>query len=208
MRLTLPKIYPLTDVSTAALSHLEQVKRLVAGGATLIQLRDKRASPAEFYEAAAAVIKFARPKNIKIIINDRVDIALAVKADGVHLGQNDLPPEKARRILGEKAIIGFSTHNVSQAAAASKLPVDYIAIGPVFATISKANPDPVTGLQTLDKVRQMTGDLPLVAIGGITFENVEAVFQSGADSVAVISSVLNPANKISVNFKRLNQVYC
>lgn len=187
------------------ISHLEQVKRLIAGGATLIQLREKRAAPKDFYESAKAVINFARTQNVKIIINDRVDIALAAKADGVHLGQDDLPIEAARKILGDKAIIGFSTHTPAQAAEAAKLPVDYIAIGPVFQTSSKENPDATLGLEKLKKVREAVGDFPLVAIGGINVENAASVLQSGADSLAVISAILNPADRISENLKRFKR---
>src|SRR5687768_11240200 len=137
MKFSLPKIYPITDVSISKLSHLEQVEKLIEGGAKLIQLRDKNASSKDFYEAAKKVIEFARPKKVKIIINDRVDIALVLKADGVHLGQDDLPPPHARKILGNKAIIGFSTHTLSQAVEAVNLPIDYLAIGPIFPTSSK-----------------------------------------------------------------------
>lgn len=202
MHFKLPKIYPLTDVSITKLSHLEQVKRLIAGGATLVQLRDKRSAPKDFYEAAKACVEYARPRNVKIIINDRADIALAAKADGAHLGQADLPPENTRKILGNKAIIGFSTHTLAQAAEAAKFPVDYIAVGPIFATLSKENPDAIVGLEKLKKVRETIGDFPLVAIGGINFENAASVLQSGADSLAIIGAILNPADKISNNIKR------
>ncbi|MGI8469281.1 MAG: thiamine phosphate synthase [Pyrinomonadaceae bacterium] len=201
MHFKLPKIYPLTDVSITKLSHLEQVERLIAGGASVIQLRDKRAAPKDFYESAKACVEFAKSKNVKIIINDRVDIALAAKADGVHLGQNDLPPENARKILGDKAIIGFSTHSILQAAEAARLPIDYIAVGPIFATFSKENADAIVGLENLKKVREKIGDFPLVAIGGINFENAESVLQSGADSLAIIGAILNPTDKISENVK-------
>lgn len=205
MNFKLPKVYPLTNVSITKLSHLEQVEKLIAGGAAMIQLREKNASPKDFYEAAKSVISFARPRGVRIIINDRIDIALAVKADGVHLGQDDLPPAKARKILGGKAIIGFSTHNISQAVEALKFPVDYIAIGPIFATVSKENPDAVVGLGNLKKIRQAIGSFPLIAIGGINFENATPVLQNGANSLAVIGAILNPPDKISENFARLNQ---
>ncbi len=133
MNFNFPKIYPITDVRLTKLSHAEQVEKLIEGGAKIIQLREKYASPKDFYESANNALEIARRHNVKIIINDRVDIALALKADGVHLGQDDLPPEQARKILGERAIIGFSTHNIKQAIPAIKLPVNYIAIGPVFA---------------------------------------------------------------------------
>lgn len=202
MKILLPKIYPITDVSITELSHLEQVKKLIAGGAEFIQLREKHASPKEFYEAAKEVLEYVRGRNVKIIINDRADIALSLKADGVHLGQDDLPPERARKILGEKAIIGFSTHNIEQAAQAVKWPIDYVAIGPVFATGTKENPDPVVGVEGLKKVRESIGNFPLAAIGGINFENAEHVLSNGADSIAVISSILRPAANISENFRR------
>src|SRR5229473_375661 len=112
--------------------------RLIRGGATVIQLRDKDASPREFYHQAAAALQVARNHGAKLIINDRVDVALALKADGVHLGQSDLPVEAARSLLGEDAIIGFSTHNLQQAKLASELPVDYMAFGPIFPTLTKS----------------------------------------------------------------------
>ncbi|MFL6284963.1 MAG: thiamine phosphate synthase, partial [Pyrinomonadaceae bacterium] len=126
-----------------------------------------------------------------LIINDRADIALALGADGVHLGQDDMPPEAARSLLGGGAVVGFSTHGVEQAIAAARLPVDYIAVGPIFKTASKENPDPVVGLEGLRRVREAVGRLPLVAIGGVTRENVPSVLDAGADSVAVISALLN-----------------
>src|SRR5688572_28055033 len=112
---SLPKLYPITDTRLSKLSHAEQVERLAAGGATLIQLREKTASPRDFYEAALAAMKIARALSVRIIINDRVDIAVAVGADGVHLGQQDLPPDRARPLLSSEAIVGFSTHNLKQA---------------------------------------------------------------------------------------------
>ena len=202
MTFSLPKIYPITDISITNLSHLEQTKRLVAGGAKIIQLREKKASSAEFYGAAQEVMLFARQQNVKIIINDRVDIALAVGADGVHLGQNDLPPDEARKILGEKAIIGFSTHNIEQALEAVKLPINYLAIGPIFATNTKENPDAIVGIEGLLKVRETIRDFPLVAIGGINFENAPNILANGADSIAVISAILTPASHISENIHR------
>src|SRR5688572_3815519 len=140
---SLPKLYPITDTRLTGLSHAEQVERLAAGGATLIQLRDKTASPRAFYEAALSAMKIARALNVRIIINDRVDVAAAVRADGVHLGQGDLPPDRARAVLSPGAIIGFSTHNLKQALEADSTSADYIAFGPVFQTSTKENPDPV-----------------------------------------------------------------
>lgn len=196
MSFLLPKLYPITDISISKLSHLEQVKQLVAGGAEMIQLRDKHSSPKDFYESAKAVMEFTHDKNVKIIINDRVDIALAVKADGAHLGQDDFPIINARQILGNKAIIGFSTHSINQAIEAVKLPLDYIAIGPIFATSTKENPDDVVGLNGLKDVRKAIGEFPLVAIGGINFEKSKEVLKCGADSLAIISGLLNSPQEI------------
>ena len=176
---------------------------MIAGGATFIQLRDKYASPEDFYDSAKKALQAARERNVKIIINDRVDIALALKADGVHLGQDDVPPEYARKILGEKAIIGFSTHNLRQALAAVKLPIDYLAIGPVFTTRTKENPDNIVGIKTVKKVREAIGDFPLVAIGGITAENFRDVLNAGASSAAIISDLLSDAGNISSKLKTL-----
>jgi thiamine-phosphate pyrophosphorylase len=194
VKLELPKIYPITDAAISGLSHVEQVKKLIDGGARIIQLREKHASPRDFFESAARAIQFARRSEVRIIINDRVDIALALKADGVHLGQDDMPPDKAREILGPDAIIGFSTHSVKQASAAIALPVDYIAIGPIFETLTKEDSDDVVGLGGLGQVRAAVPDLPLVAIGGITLENINAVLAAGANSAAIIGAIIsNPA---------------
>jgi thiamine-phosphate pyrophosphorylase len=195
MRIKLPKLYPITDARLSGLSHAEQVGRLGAGGATFVQLREKHQSPLDFYRAAEDALAVARRLKMRLIINDRVDIALAIGADGVHLGQDDLPPAAARELLGDEAIIGFSTHTLEQALAAAQLPVDYIALGPIFNTSSKENPDAVVGLDGLRMVRRAVGPMPLVAIGGITFETAAATLAAGADSIAVISLLLkNPAN--------------
>jgi thiamine-phosphate pyrophosphorylase len=201
LKINLPKIYPITDTRLTGLSHVEQVVRLINGGAKFIQLREKYASPREFFDDARIAVEIARKHSVKIIINDRVDIALALKADGVHLGQDDLPPAKAREILGENAIIGFSTHNIEQAVKAVKLPIDYLAIGPVFTTTTKENPDESVGIEGVKRVRDAIGDFPLVAIGGITMENCRGVFTSGANSIAVIKSVLFPPDKIAENLR-------
>ena len=198
MPFELPKLYPITDRRLSGLSHAAQVARLCEGGARLVQLREKHLSPREFYREAEGALKVARSRGVRLVINDRADIALAVGADGVHLGQDDMPPEAARALLGEGAVIGFSTHGVEQAVAAARLPVDYIAIGPVFATQSKENPDPSVGLEGVARVREAVGRLPLVAIGGITQENARSVLDAGADSVAVISALLAPADPAEI----------
>jgi thiamine-phosphate pyrophosphorylase len=203
LNFNLPKIYPITDARLTKLSHAEQVEKLIAGNAKIVQLRDKYAAPKDFYASAIKALEIARRQNVKIIINDRADIALALNADGVHLGQEDLPPEQARRILGEKSIIGFSTHNVAQAVEAVKLPVDYIAIGPVFPTKTKENPDKIIGIETIRKAREAIGNFPLVAIGGITLKNFRDVLDAGADSVAIVSDLLSDTEKITEKMKIL-----
>jgi thiamine-phosphate pyrophosphorylase len=190
------RLYPITDVRISGLSHAEQVARFSAGGATLIQLRDKYLSPREFYGEAEAALRMAHSRGARLIINDRVDVALALHADGVHLGRDDLSPSVARRLLGEGALIGFSTHNVEQAHAAADMPVDYIAIGPIFSTATKADPDPIVGLDGLRRVREVIGGIPLVAIGGITAQNAPKVISAGADAVAVISALLTDPPRI------------
>ena len=155
-----------------------------------MQVREKHLSPREFYREAEDALRVARELGVKLIINDRVDIALALRADGVHLGQDDLPPAAARELLGERAVIGFSTHDEEQAREAIRLPVDYLAIGPIFQTSSKENPDAVVGLEGLRRVRKVVGQIPLVAIGGVRAENVPRVLAAGADAVAVISLLL------------------
>ena len=197
MPFLLPKVYPITNRNISGLSHAAQVSRLIGGGAKLIQLREKDLSSQQFYLEAEKALEIARQKNVKILINDRVDLALCLKADGVHLGQDDLPPEMARKILGDQAIIGFSTHNLTQAIEAAKMPIDYLAIGPIFGTQTKENPDPLVGLENLKRVRAAIGDFPLVAIGGITPKNAKDVFSAGANSVAVISELLKEPDFIT-----------
>ena len=202
---SIPRLYPITDTELSGLSHEEQVKRLVAGGATLIQLRDKRMSAGAFYEAARPAVEIGRQHGARILINDRVDVCLAVGADGVHLGQDDLHPVEARRLLGEEAIIGYSTHSVEQALEAEAFPIDYLAIGPIFSTTSKEKPDPEVGLEGLQRVRARVSSLPLVAIGGITESLAEKVIGAGADSVAMISGLLVPSILLTQRTQQLLQ---
>ena len=200
------RLYPITDVQVSGLSHAKQVAQLIEGGARVIQLREKRAAPREFYRAAEASVIAAQARGTQIIINDRADIALALGADGVHLGQDDLPPEAARKLLGPDAIIGLSTHNLLQAQLAASLPVNYIAIGPIFPTATKDNPAAVVGLAGLRQVRNVVGAIPLVAIGGITAENAARVIAAGADAVAVISALLSGESRISDTTHRFLQL--
>jgi thiamine-phosphate pyrophosphorylase len=182
-------LYPLTDRAISGLPHHEQIRVLAQKGIGIVQLREKHLPSREFYLEALAARRVANEVGIKLIINDRVDIALAIQADGVHLGQDDLPAEAARQILGTSAIIGVSTHNLAQARIASQMPVDYVAVGPIFATSTKAAPSPTLGLGGLRRIRGELRGTPLVAIGGITKARFTEVLEAGADALAVISDL-------------------
>lgn len=205
MTFKLPTIYPITDRHLSGLTHLEQTRRLIDGGARLIQLREKVGSSREFFEAAVQTIEYANVHGVSIVINDRIDIAMSAGAAGVHLGQSDMPPEKARLLLGDKAIIGYSTHTLEQARRAATLPVNYIAFGPIFATKTKVDPDAVVGLEAVSRIREAIGDIPLVAIGGINIDSIEDVLAAGADSVAMISSIIGNAANITAILLDLNE---
>ncbi|MFL6466786.1 MAG: thiamine phosphate synthase [Pyrinomonadaceae bacterium] len=198
----LPKIYPLTDRNLSGLSHLEQLMALAEGGARIVQIRDKHASSREYFDSVQQCLKFSSGNNIKLIVNDRVDIAMVLNADGVHLGQEDLPPVEARKLLGPNVIIGFSTHTIEQAAEATRAPIDYIAFGPIFQTTTKSDHENIVGLELLQEVRQQTGDLPLVAIGGIDLSNLADVFAAGADSAAMISALVADPPNIAENTRK------
>jgi thiamine-phosphate pyrophosphorylase len=195
----LPRLYPITDRRLSGLAHAEQLARLCEAGARLVQLREKALPPRELYAELLEALKVARSFGARLIVNDRVDLALAAGADGVHVGQDDVPPEAARALLGEGRLVGFSTHNIEQAAAAARLPVDYVAVGPVFGTSSKENPDPVVGLEGVRRVREAVGGrIKLVAIGGITRETAPSVLEAGADSVAVIGALVNTSDPAEI----------
>lgn len=203
MNFQLPRIYPITDTIISSLKHAEQVEHLLAGGATFIQLREKNDSAQAFFDDAANALRLARNAKAAIIINDRVDIALALGAHGVHLGQTDMPVNAARQLLGPEAIIGYSTHNLDQVKAALELPIDYLAFGPIFATRTKQNPDPVAGLDQLGAAKSIAGKRPVVAIGGIDQATLADVFSSGADSAAMVSEILSAPGQIAANLRKL-----
>jgi thiamine-phosphate pyrophosphorylase len=217
--MVLPRLYPIIDFSCFAahpdpiMAIVRYAEELIAAGATLIQLRDKSQpeQPRRLLSCARELRRVTWSTGTKpratLIINDRVDLCLAADADGVHLGQDDLSPAAARRIFDQvkdekSRIIGFSTHNLAQVIEADAFPVDYIAIGPVFTTGSKANPDPVVGLDGVREARRITKK-PLVAIGGITRQNCRQVKDAGADSVAVISDLLESPAKAVADFLRV-----
>lgn len=206
MEIKLPKIYPITDTSISGLSHTEQVRRLLQGGAKLIQLRDKVAPSRSFLDDARNALRATRTAGAKLLINDRVDIALALAADGVHVGQLDMPVEAARRLLGDRAIIGFSTHDVEQARHALTLPIDYLAFGPIYSTKTKENSDPIVGLKPLGEVKAIAGSLPVVAIGGIDESRINDVLMAGANSIAIISALLADPAHITKTFRNLTDM--
>jgi len=180
-----PPLYAILDPSLTAVPALSIAKELVAAGVTLIQLRDKQGSARKLFAEAREWAQVLNPLKTRFILNDRPDIAAMVGADGVHVGQEDLPVEAARAICGPDRWVGVSTHNIAQFREAILTSADYIAFGPIFPTASKENPDPVVGLDLLRQARALTRK-PLVAIGGITIESAAEVFRSGADSIAVI----------------------
>lgn len=188
VKLRLPRLYTIVDPEMFS-SPMTLTTTLLSAGARLIQLRDKKSNSREIYETSVEMQEAARRGGAVFVLNDRPDIAWAAGADGVHLGQDDLPAAIARRMLPKEMIIGVSTHSVEQVARADQAPVDYIAFGPIFATNSKEAPDPVVGLAGLAEARRASRK-PLVAIGGITAENAPAVIAAGADSVAVIGALL------------------
>lgn len=189
--MTLPPLYPILD--TTLLERFRcpleaAAEAMLRGGAAILQLRHKGQFSRRLYEQAERIAALCARHRALLIIDDRADIARLLGA-GVHLGQEDLPPRLARRVVGPEAVIGFSTHNEEQLRAAAAEPVDYLALGPIFGTSSKESPDPMVGLERLRAWRSLT-DRPLVAIGGITRANVAAVLASGADSVAVIRDLV------------------
>ena len=186
--LKLPFLYAILDTSLAP-APVAAAEALLGGGVKLLQYRHKAAFTRQHWEHCCRIAEMARRADAIFIVNDRLDIAMMAGADGVHLGQDDLPPEAARRVAGTGKIIGMSTHHPAQTTAADALAVDYIAIGPVFATSTKENPDPVIGLAGVASARRVTNK-PLVAIGGITRENAESVLAAGADSVAVARDLI------------------
>ena len=165
-------------------------------GITILQLRDKTGSPQRILQTAAVLKAILADSSAALIMNDRPDLAVLAGCNGVHVGQEDLSPEDVRRVIGAGKIVGVSTHNQAQVRAADVSDVDYIAIGPVFATGTKENPDPVVGLAGVRRARELTRK-PLVAIGGITRANARSVIEAGADSVAVISALFAPGETVA-----------
>jgi thiamine-phosphate pyrophosphorylase len=217
--IVLPRLYPILDVGCFpdALELIAAAEGLASAGATLIQYRNKSGNAKvmlgqarelkkhlDFHSNSAkdAPLEWATQGSMRLIMNDRADFCLAAEFDGVHVGQEDLSPESVRGIIGSERWLGVSTHNPEQLREADLTSADYLAIGPVFATSSKENPDPVVGLEGVRRARALTSK-PLVAIGGITRANAASVIEAGADSVAVISDLLREPGKSAEEFFRI-----
>src|SRR5580698_6971826 len=200
--ITLPRLYAILDASLFLNTETmcASAKELVAGGVTLLQYRNKNGNARQMLEQAQE-LKRSVGASAKLIMNDRADLCVAAGFDGVHVGQEDLSPEGARKVIGPDLWLGVSTHNPEQVAVADRTSADYIAIGPVFATSSKMNPDPVVGLDGVRRARALTSK-PLVAIGGITRANGRSVIEVGADSIAVISDLLRDPRNAAEEFFR------
>ncbi len=221
----LPRLYAILDISFLphAGALYTAAEELISSGVSLIQYRNKSGDAHVMLEQARELKKrllsiesqnphvsqkrrdMGHPNpdySIRLIMNDRADLCLAAEFDGVHVGQDDLMPESVRKIIGPNRLLGVSTHNPEQLQEADLTSADYLAIGPVFSTSSKANPDPVVGLEGVRRARQLTRK-PLVAIGGITRANAVSVIEAGADSVAVISDLLRDPRKSAEEFLRI-----
>ena len=190
----LPRLYPILDTESLDGRGVTLEKAAAAfleGGAGILQIRHKGHWSRDVFETAKQVARLCGEAGVPLIVNDRADFAMLLEA-GLHVGQDDLAPADARKLLGPGAAIGFSSHNVDQLSVAGAEPVDYVAFGPVFPTASKRNPDPVVGVEQIRRCRELV-EKPLVAIGGITLENALDVLRAGADSVAVIAGLLPQA---------------
>jgi len=186
----LPRLYPILDTESLARRGVAPETAAAAwidGGAGILQIRHKGHWSRAFFASALEVARLCREAGVVCIVDDRADFALLLDA-GLHVGQDDLPPRDARRLIGADKVLGFSSHNVDQLCAAGGEPVDYVALGPVFATASKQHPDPVVGVEEVRRCRALL-EKPLVGIGGITRDNARSVIAAGADSVAVIADL-------------------
>ena len=206
MRLVLPRLYVILDAGMLTEPAGHTAQKLMDAGVKLLQYRAKNAAARELWNESRAIAEAAQRAKCIFVVNDRPDVAYLAGADGVHVGQDDLGVEQARRVIGPDRWVGVSTHSLEQFRKAAATSADYIAVGPIFQTSSKANPDPVVGTELLRRVRALT-EKPIVAIGGITLERAADVLAAGADSVAVISDILkakDPARMAREFIRRLD----
>jgi len=193
MRLVLPRLYVILDAALITSPERDCAASLAEAGVRLLQYRNKSEPARRYLDSSRALAELLCPKGVSFFVNDRPDVAFLAGASGVHVGQDDLDVEQARRVAGNDKLVGVSTHNLEQFERAAASSADYIAVGPVFSTSTKADPDPVVGVDFIRRVRSLT-DKSIVAIGGITLERAAAVIEAGADSVAVISGILSAPN--------------
>jgi len=189
MRLVLPRLYVVLDAALLTVPDSECAQTLADAGVRMLQYRNKSASSRELFLSSRRLSSQLVPQGISFLVNDRADVASVVDATGVHVGQEDLSAEAAREVLGPGKWVGVSTHNLEQFERAAASSADYIAVGPVFCTSTKTNPDAVVGIDFIRRVRRFT-DKPIVAIGGITVDRAAEVIRAGADSVAVAGDIL------------------
>jgi thiamine-phosphate pyrophosphorylase len=194
MRLVLPRLYVILDSALLTISVEDCAQEFADAGVRLLQYRAKDVPALNMLNVSRTLASLLVPRGVSFIVNDRPDIAILAEATGVHVGQEDLGVESARELVGKEKLVGVSTHNLEQFQAAAETSADYIAVGPVFATSSKVNPDPVVGTEFVRRVRDLC-EKPIVAIGGITLENAASVIKAGADCVAVISDILRAPDR-------------
>jgi thiamine-phosphate pyrophosphorylase len=189
--MVLPRFYPILDTEVSlrhSIEPLSAARQLLEGGAKILQFRHKGFLSRDAFVWLEQIAELARSARATLVVNDRVDLARLIEGAALHLGQDDLLPSIARRVVGPDAMVGYSTHNEAQLRAACDEPADYLALGPIFGTATKENPDPAVGLDELRRLRPLS-NRPLVAIGGITRANAPQVLEAGADSVAVIGDL-------------------
>jgi thiamine-phosphate pyrophosphorylase len=201
-------LHAIVDVHVASKAGWEPqglARSFLDGGARVLQLRVKDLSSGAFLELADALVAMARGYEAVVIVNDRVDVARLSRADGVHVGQDDLPPAAAREQLGLSAVVGFSTHTMAQVEAALREPISYVAVGPVFGTSTKDTGYSAVGLELVSSAARLAGSMPLVAIGGVTLANARSAIDAGASSVAVISDLLvgDPGERVKAFLRAL-----
>jgi thiamine-phosphate pyrophosphorylase len=185
-----PPLYAVLDVDMLRMPPADCAESFAGAGVKLIQYRAKHASARECFDACVNLLTRLAERNMRLIVNDRPDIAVLAGTGGVHVGQEDLPPDQARRICGQELWVGVSTHNLEQVRAANLTSANYIAVGPIFSTSTKENPDPVVGTEFIREARKLTRK-PIVAIGGITLDHAAEVYEAGANSIAAVRDLLS-----------------
>jgi thiamine-phosphate diphosphorylase len=206
--MVLSPLHAIVDVRVAASAGwtpLDLARAFLDGGARLLQLRAKELPSGAFLELGDALVALANDYEAAVIVNDRVDIARLCDADGVHVGQEDLPPAVAREQLGPAAVVGYSTHSVAQVEAVLREPISYLAVGPVFGTSTKDTGYSAVGLELVSAAARLAGSMPVVAIGGVTLANAASAIGAGASAVAVISNLLvgNPVERVKAYLRIL-----